>query len=97
MTKLKSKSAVITGGSSGIGKAIVELFLQEGADVGIFDKNEKAVSEQLEKYKLEGRNVVSYCGDVSNSGDVGQAFNHFKGKFGEIDILVNCAGVDNRK
>ena len=95
MTKLKSKSAVITGGSSGIGKAIVELFVQEGADIGIFDKDEKAVSEQLEKYKLERQNVVSYCGDVSDPNDVEHAFNHFTGKIGNIDILVNCAGIDN--
>ena len=95
MTKLKSKNAVITGGSSGIGKAIVELFIEEGANIGIFDKDQKAAVQQSEKYQSEGRNVVSYCGDVSNSNEVGQAFNHFKGKLGEIDILVNCAGIDN--
>ena len=80
MTKLKSKNAVITGGSSGIGKAIVELFIEEGANIGIFDKDQKAAVQQSEKYQSEGRNVVSYCGDVSNSNEVEQAFNHFKGK-----------------
>lgn len=88
--RLKGKVAVVTGAASGIGKAITELFIQEGAKVvGVDLHKESMVSMQNEL----GDNFAAYEGDISlqeaNEGMIDEAIR----VFGQVDILINNAGV----
>ena len=87
--KLKKKVALITGGSRGIGRAIAELFMKEGAEVVITSKNQK----QLQQTSQEIGNSFFVVGDVRNENDVKNVIDKTIKKFGRIDILVNNVGV----
>ena len=86
---LKKKVVLITGGSRGIGKAIAELFMKEGAEVVITSKNQK----QLQQTSKEIGNLFFVVGDVRNKNDVKNIVDKTIKKFGRIDILVNNVGV----
>ncbi len=89
MFQLTNKIAVITGGGSGIGKAISILFALMGATVHIFELNSEASKEAVRQITYnEGRAFAQVC-DVTNQREVLTAFNKVK----HIDILVNNAGV----
>ncbi|WP_316790794.1 SDR family oxidoreductase [Pedobacter frigoris] len=89
MFSLKGKTAVITGGGSGIGRAIATLFAKQGAFVNIIEVNLEASSGTLHEInKFEGEAVTYKC-DVTSQEEVVDIFN----KIGEIDILVNNAGI----
>jgi len=85
---LKNKSAVITGGGSGIGKAISLLFAKQGATVHIIDLNQQVAIETVNEINVYGK-VYNYACDVSNQQDVLKTFK----AIGKIDILVNNAGI----
>src|SRR5437868_13246210 len=90
MTMLKGKHAAVTGGASGIGRAIAIAFAKEGAHVTIADyASEKAIAEAVAAAggATEGRRV-----NVADEADVIQLFGAVQ-KSGGIDILVNCAGI----
>ena len=87
--RLKKKVALITGGSRGIGRAIAELFMKEGAEVVITSKNQK----QLQQTSQEIGNSFFVVGDVRNENDVKNVITKTIKKFGRIDILVNNVGV----
>ena len=87
--KLKKKVVLITGGSRGIGKAVAELFMKEGAQVVITSKNQK----QLQQTAKEMGNSFFVVGDVRNENDVKNVITKTIKKFGRIDILVNNVGV----
>jgi len=87
--KLKKKVVLITGGSRGIGKAVAELFMKEGAQVVITSKNQK----QLQQTSKEIGNPFFVAGDVRNENDVKNVIHKTIKKFGRIDILVNNVGV----
>jgi len=80
---------LITGGSRGIGKAVAELFMKEGAQVVITSKNQK----QLQQTAKEMGNSFFVVGDVRNENDVKNVITKTIKKFGRIDILVNNVGV----
>ncbi|MCD8160299.1 MAG: glucose 1-dehydrogenase [Clostridiales bacterium] len=91
--KLEGKSIVVTGASSGIGKAIVELFAQEGANViAVARRKERleALAAAAEGYPGK---VVPCPGDVSKEEDVNAAIDKAVAEFGRLDILVNNAGI----
>lgn len=88
--KITDKVAIITGGASGIGKAISELFLEKGAKVAIFDLKEN-VNDIAKRINAEHA-IGVYC-DVTNNDSINQAIQKVKNSFGKIDILVNCAGI----
>lgn len=92
MKKLEGKVAIITGGASGIGRKMVDVFREEGATVIAADVNEKALEEvsQLE-------NVVGIKLDVSSEEDWKKAVEEVVEKHGKIDILVNNAGISSEK
>ena len=87
--RLKKKVSLITGGSRGIGKAVAELFMKEGAEVVITSKNQK----QLQQTAKEIGNPFFVVGDVRNENDVKNVIDKTIKKFGRIDILVNNVGV----
>ncbi|MEO6818880.1 MAG: SDR family oxidoreductase [Ginsengibacter sp.] len=83
------KNIIITGAAKGIGKACVEYFLNNGENVIALDIDEKALSElNTENLKLK----IFTC-DVSNAGSVEQTIQKAIEAFGEIDVLINNAGI----
>ena len=91
--KLAGKSVVVTGASSGMGKAIVELFACEGANVvAVARRAERLEVLAASLAKAPGK-VVPFVGDVSRRADVDAMIDAAVGQFGRLDILVNNAGV----
>jgi 3-oxoacyl-[acyl-carrier protein] reductase len=98
MDILKEKKAVVTGGGRGIGRAIVTDFVNEGADVAIFDKFFPDDFESwLKEIKSHGRNVISKTVDITKTDATAKAINEVASEFGRIDILVNNAGITRDK
>jgi 2-keto-3-deoxy-L-fuconate dehydrogenase len=89
MFKLKNKSVVITGGGSGIGKAISVLFAKQGAKVNIIELNAEAGQQTVNEIKATGGNAQSFICDVSMQQHVVETFNTIS----TIDILINNAGI----
>jgi 2-keto-3-deoxy-L-fuconate dehydrogenase len=89
MFSLKNKTAVITGGGSGIGKAIAVLFTQQGASVHIIELNTDAASVTANEITQSGGIASAHTCDISNQKQVLDTFN----LIGQIDILVNNAGI----
>ncbi|MDO4792873.1 MAG: SDR family NAD(P)-dependent oxidoreductase [Filifactor alocis] len=92
--ELKGKRVVVTGGASGIGKATVQRFVDEGARVVAFDINEEALA--LTKSEIEG---LAGCVtvDVSNEESVVKGFEKVDELIGGIDVLISNAGISVRK
>lgn len=94
---LKNKVAVVTGGTRGIGYAIVRKFLINGARVVLFGSREETVNRALESLKAENSSW-EVCGDFPNLSDaesVAAAIEKVNAKYGRIDILVNNAGISD--
>lgn len=89
MFSLKGKKAVITGGGSGIGRAVSLLFARQGADVHIIELSENRSREVAEEIRANGGTVSSYACNIANQGEVRDTFD----KIGHIHILVNNAGI----
>ncbi len=89
MFQLTNKTAVITGGGSGIGQAIAMLFAKQGATVHILELNETAAEETVNQILTEGGQVVVHACNVAIQNDVKAVFE----KIGTVDILVNNAGI----
>jgi hypothetical protein len=90
--KLQGRVALITGGDSGIGRAVAVLFAREGADVGIVYLNEQADAENTKRaVEVEGRRCIVLSGDVADPGFCDEAVKKTIKAFGRIDILVNNA------
>lgn len=87
--RLKGKTAVITGAASGIGKEIALLFASHGARVALIDRDIEKLNEVIE----EQTSLEPYCVDITDECSVMELFQKIAGKFGRIDILVNCAGI----
>ncbi|MBM3401413.1 MAG: SDR family oxidoreductase [Bacteroidetes bacterium] len=89
MFSLKGKTAVITGGGSGIGKGIAKVFAAQGANVKIVELNEDAGLAVGQEITNSGGSASAHGCDVSKQADVLALFN----SIGQIDILVNNAGI----
>lgn len=90
---LKDKVCVVTGGTRGIGKAIVEEFLKEGATVIFFGSREETVAKALEEYKKEYDNVEGAWPNLMDGESIKAEIERIVGKYGRIDVLANNAGV----
>ncbi len=90
MFSLTNKNAVITGGSSGIGRAVCLLFAKQGAIVHVLDINEENTSETVHKINEEGGKAYGHLCDISKQEQVVHIFSHL-----EVDILVNSAGISH--
>ncbi|EDM29733.1 short chain dehydrogenase [Lentisphaera araneosa HTCC2155] len=93
MGKLDNKLAVVTGGGSGIGRAITEKFAAEGALVALLDFNEEQGTETVDAIKAEGGKAQFYKCDVSDSAGIASTFDSIKSEHGNVDVLVNNAGI----
>ena len=92
---LKGKIAVVTGGTRGIGYAVVRKYLENGAKVVLFGSREETVDKALNKLKEENPDweVSGDHPNLSDAKEVEAAIERVKEKFGRIDILVNNAGI----
>ena len=89
MFSLKGKSAVITGGGSGIGKAISQLFAKQGATVHIIELNADAAQDTVNEITQQGQQAFAHSCNVSDQQQMIATYQ----KIGVIDILVNNAGI----
>jgi NAD(P)-dependent dehydrogenase (short-subunit alcohol dehydrogenase family) len=91
MESLGGKSAVVTGGTRGIGRAIAERLLREGASVAICGRSADSVRRAVEEMKPLGK-VIGCAADVTDQGQVTALFEAVDRAFGRLDVLVNNAG-----
>ena len=89
MFSLQNKKAVVTGGGSGIGKAISVLFAKQGAEVHIIELSEESAKTAVEEIKANGGKVFSHACNVANQEEVSATFD----KIGNINILINNSGI----
>ena len=93
MNRFENQTAIVTGGTSGLGLAITHRLVSEGAFVVVWDTNAKACAELAEELGARGScNVV----DVTNEAQVKAAVGLVSSERGKIDVLVNCAGVTGK-
>src|SRR4051812_31936069 len=90
--RLKDKVALITGGDSGIGRAVSVLFAREGADVAIVYLEEDNDAEETKRLiEREGRSCLAIAGDVTSPDFCKSAVQQVIDRFGKLDVLVNNA------
>jgi 3-oxoacyl-[acyl-carrier protein] reductase len=94
MGKLDGKVAMITGGASGIGRGVAHLFAREGASVGIFDLDTAGAEKVAAEIRSGGGKAAVAAGDVSKEEDVAAGLRSVVSELGDIDIMVNNAGID---
>jgi 3-oxoacyl-[acyl-carrier protein] reductase len=96
--KLKGRTALVTGGSRGIGRAVAIALADEGADVAInYVSSETAARDVAEHIKKMGRRAVLAQADVSDYPDTFRMAQDVVREFGHLDILVNNAGINSDK
>ena len=94
---LSGQRALVTGGTKGIGEAIVRQFLELGAAVFIVARDNELLQQQLADYRQQGHTVDGIAADVSQPGIATQVIEAVKTKWNRVDILVNNAGTNIRK
>lgn len=93
MGKFNEKRVLITGGASGIGRLMGEMSLKKGAAaLIIWDINQKGIEQTVAEFSKFGK-VVGYKVDVSDDSMVAQTYSRVKSEVGDVDILINCAGI----
>ncbi len=93
MNRVSGKVAIVTGAASGLGEAIALLLAREGARVVATDVNETGGSMVASEIERAGGEALFVAHDVSSEGDWKGVIGATVGRFGRLDILVNCAGV----
>ena len=96
---LQGKKAIVTGGTRGIGFAVVQTFLRNGASVALFGSRQETVDKALAALKEENPDweVIGMAPDLTDYAAVDAAFAEVEKAFGRIDILVNNAGISARE
>jgi 2-hydroxycyclohexanecarboxyl-CoA dehydrogenase len=95
MMNFEGKSVIVTGGARGIGRAIVDAFAAAGADVVISDlRCAEAKTAALNVIETHHRRAIAVQTDVTNHDDVERMRDRALNEFGNVDVLVNCAGWD---
>ncbi|CAM3545337.1 MULTISPECIES: SDR family oxidoreductase [Paenibacillus] len=91
--RLKDKVAVVTGAASGMGKAIAELYAQEGAKVIVSDLNKEGAEAVAAGIKAAGGEAIAIRTNVANLEDINAMIDTAVQQYGTLDILVNNAGI----
>ena len=94
---LAGQTALVTGGSKGIGRAICLALAKEGANVIIAARNENEIEETVDKLKSMGSKAMAIQADVRSEEDVRRLISTTIDKCGRLDILINNAGVAYKK
>ncbi len=94
---LTGRVAIVTGGTRGIGYAIVKKFLENGAKVVLFGSNDKTVTNALGQLKEKYSNykVIGFHPNLTDEKQIQKIFKKVEAEFGHIDILVNNAGISS--
>jgi NAD(P)-dependent dehydrogenase (short-subunit alcohol dehydrogenase family) len=90
---LSSKTAVVTGGGSGIGKATCFLLAEEGANVAVVDLHSDRAENVAAAIRESNRAAIGITADVANASDIHRMMGRVLEKWGGVDILVNNAGI----
>ena len=96
--RLDGKSAIVTGGSKGLGLAIAEEYVRSGADVAILARDPGTLAEAKAKIQdgAPGRKIAAISCDVSKAADIRRTYDQIMSEFGKVDIYVNNAGQSTR-
>ncbi len=92
--KLKDRAAVVTGGASGIGRAITQALAREGARVAVLDLDEGGARETAAAIERAGGSAAAHRIDITDVGAVDGAIDAVAARWGGLHVLVNCAGWD---
>ena len=94
-----TRAAIVTGGTRGIGLAIVRTFLKNGANVALFGSRSETVGKALKELKEENPNwpVIGMAPDIAKYDEMKAAVDEVVAKFGALDIMVNNAGISARE
>lgn len=90
---LKDRTAIVTGGGQGIGRAICGIFAEEGAAVVVVDINESAAEETALQLNREGHDARAVRADISVAAEISALVDGVVEEYGRVDILVNNAGL----
>ncbi|MGH7550193.1 MAG: 3-oxoacyl-[acyl-carrier-protein] reductase [Gemmatimonadota bacterium] len=90
---LGGRTALVTGGNRGIGRAVAGSLAEAGADVAVFARSADSVGRTAEELATTGVRTLGLVGDVGNPADVERAWAEAQEAFGTIDILINNAGI----
>jgi 3-oxoacyl-[acyl-carrier protein] reductase len=93
--KLEKKIVLISGATGGIGEAICNEMAQEGADLALFGRNEKTVTQLAEKLKKYGHRVFSVIGNILKEAEIETAIKKVIDHYKRIDVLVNNVGFNH--
>jgi NAD(P)-dependent dehydrogenase (short-subunit alcohol dehydrogenase family) len=91
--RFAGKTAIVTGGNRGIGRAIVERFASEGADVMVVGRTEQTIEATVHAIEERGGKAWGHRADVTRSGDLAEIVAAALARWQRIDILVNNAGI----
>jgi NADP-dependent 3-hydroxy acid dehydrogenase YdfG len=94
--EMTGKSVLITGGTTGIGRATAVNLAQKGASVFIFGRHEKELNDAIEDIRKAGGDAYGCTADVSHLDDIDRVFNEFDDQLGKMDILINNASIPGR-
>lgn len=97
MWSLTGQRALVTGGTKGIGEAIVRQFLDLGAAVFIVARDNQLLQQQLADYRQQGHTVGGMAADVSQPGEASRIIDAVRAMWDSLDIVVNNAGTNIRK
>ncbi len=92
--KLEGKTAFIAGGGGGIGRAVCLVLAREGAKIAVADLIEKNAQAVRDEIKAKGVQATAHRVDLTKGPEVQRVVQEVIGEFGQIDLLVNCAGWD---
>ena len=87
------QTAIISGGADGLGKGIAWQIAEEGGNVVLMDYNPKKLDATVAAFKAEGYPVLGLLADVSQEADVKRVYEQAEATFGQIHVMVNCAGI----
>lgn len=91
--RLQNKTAIVTGSGSGFGAGIAKKFVEEGANVLVWDINPTTPSEVAKQLDPTGKQTVPFVGDVTSPADWDRALGEVLAKWEGLDVVVNNAGV----
>jgi 2-hydroxycyclohexanecarboxyl-CoA dehydrogenase len=89
----KSKTAIVTGGASGLGRACAIQLARDGAVVAVWDLNGDGAAETVRMIEAEGNRAIAYVGDAAAKADIDRILNRIRADLGPVLILVNNAGI----
>ena len=92
MRGLNDRNIIVTGGGSGIGRAVCQRLAEEGANVGVFEINHEGAQETVELISGELRNTGAFILDISDYEQCQRRVAEFESQIGPTDALANCVG-----